>query len=202
LIEARSIFGTLGCALLVLPILLALLQVRRFSKPRVRAAVALGIAVALLVPLGSFAAAEYVRSVTGDVSASTLALAWSACAARVTGRNPIDWREQRALCGLLGVAAASLYPCALGLTPFDPYGLGYGSPTFLTVLALIALSAWRARLQVVALVVVVAVCAFSLGVYDSRNLWDYLIDPLGCGFALVHLARSAFRRSLSPVPTA
>jgi len=186
--SAAAAFGHAGCALLGLALVLTALRVGRFSNPRVRAAVALVTALVLLAPLGELSAAAYVRSVTGDLSVSTLFLAGAGCMARLSGRDRIGKRDLRALLWLLCGAAVFLYPFALGWTWFDSYALGYGSSTFVTALLLIALTAWRAGLNVVALVLVVAIFAYLGGVYESRNLWDYLLDPLACGYALVRLA--------------
>ncbi|MGB5080525.1 MAG: hypothetical protein WBO23_07260 [Burkholderiales bacterium] len=185
--DASGAFGTFGCALLGLAVLLTAVRVERLSRRGVRLAIALILALVLFVPLGDLPAAAYVRSVTGDPGVSTLFLAGAACLARLGGRVPIGERDRRALWWLLAGAALFLYPAALGLTGFDPYALGYGSPAFATALLLIALAAWRAGLNAVVLVLVVAAFAYLLGVYESRNLWDYLLDPLGCGYALVRL---------------
>ncbi|TMG72297.1 MAG: hypothetical protein E6H80_12100 [Betaproteobacteria bacterium] len=80
-----------------------------------------------------------------------------------------------------------MYPFALGLTPFDPYALGYGSAELVTALLLVTLAAWRARLNAVVLITIAAVVAYLGGAYESRNLWDYLIDPMVSAYALVRL---------------
>ena len=118
---------------------------------------------------------------------STLVLAGAACFAQLTGRTLIGLRDRQALCWLLALAAAFLYPFALGWTRFDPYALGYGSIGFLTALLAITLAAWWARLHVIVLVVIAAALAYLVGAYESRNLWDYLIDPLASVYALVRL---------------
>jgi hypothetical protein len=195
--SASALFGTLGCTLVGLAVLLTALRVERLSNPRLKLAAALIAALILLVPMGELSVAEYTRSVTGDLSVSTLFLAGAACVTRLSGRVLIGMRDRRALLWLLRGAAAFLYPFALGLSGFDPYALGYGSPAFATALLLIALAAWRAGLNIVVLVVVVAVSAYLGGVYESGNLWDYLIDPIGCGYALAQLLS---RRASPPVP--
>lgn len=118
---------------------------------------------------------------------TTLVLAGAACVAQFTGRTLIERRERRAVCWLLTVAAAFLYPFALGWTRFDPYALGYGSVEFVTALLLLALAAWWARLNLIVFVIVAAALAYLAGAYESRNLWDYLIDPLVSVYALVRL---------------
>lgn len=198
MIPASTALGLLGCGLLGLAMILAVLRVERFSRPRVRIAIALAAVLALfLVPLGDLSAAAYMRSVIGDPSVSTLFLAGSACVSRLSGRVLIGRRDRRALFWLLAGAAAFLYPFALGLTWFDPYALGYASLPFVTALLLIALAAWRAGLNAVVLIVLVAAFAYLGGLYESRNLWDYLLDPLGCGYALVRLA-GLLRREPTP----
>jgi len=199
--SAESIFGLPGCGLLILAVLATLIRLRRLPV-RARYAVMLVAAFAVFVPLGGLPAAAYVRGITGDLSMATLVLAGAACFAQLTGRTPIGERDLRAFCRLWALAAALLYPFALGWTPFDPYSLGYGSIGFLAALLLITLAAWRARLDLIVFVVVAAALAYLAGAYESRNLWDYLIDPLVSFYALARLAapRIAFREPASRSP--
>ena len=126
-----------------------------------------------------------------------LALASSALLARLTGRTPVERRELIALFCLAAAAALFLYPFALGWTPFDPYALGYGSIAFLTALLVATLAAWRAGLKLVVLVVLAGSLAFLAGAYESRNLWDYLIDPLAAVYALGALLAAGARKLIS-----
>ena len=189
-----AIVGLLGCGVLIVAVVATLLRLKRFP-PSARITVMLAGAFAVFATFGDLSAAAYVRGVTGDLSATTLVLAGAACVARLTGRAVIESRELRALFFLVVAAAAFLYPFALGWTRFDSYALGYGSIEFVTVLLLVTLAAWRLRRNVVVLVVVVAALAYCIGAYESRNLWDYLIDPLAALYALVWLLADARRRS-------
>jgi len=189
-----AIVGLLGCGVLIVAVVATLLRLQRFP-PSARITVMLAGAFAVFATFGDLSAAAYVRGVTGDLSATTLVLAGAACVARLTGRAVIESRELRALFFLVVAAAAFLYPFALGWTRFDSYALGYGSIEFVTVLLLVTLAAWRLRRNVVVLVVVVAALAYCIGAYESRNLWDYLIDPLAALYALVWLLADARRRS-------
>ena len=121
-------------------------------------------------------------------------VAGAACVAQFTGRTLISPRDLRALLWLLALVAAFLYPFALGWTPFDPYALGYGSIGFVAALLLVTLAAWYLRCDVVVLIVLAAVLAYLIGAYESRNLWDYLIDPLAASYALVWLLAGLRRR--------
>ncbi len=199
--SASDAFGLSGCGLLGLAAIANLIPLRRFPV-RVRYAVVLAAAFAFLIPIGDLSIAACVRGVTGDLSAATLVLAGAACFTQVTGRTLIGHRDKQALCWFVAFAAAFLYPFALGWTRFDPYALGYGSIEFLTALLLIALAAWRARLHIVVLVVIAAALAYLAGAYESRNLWDYLIDPLASVYALVRLLppRTVLRQPASRSP--
>jgi hypothetical protein len=180
---ANTIFGLLGCALLCVALTATVL---RFHVLPVQGRYALAVAavIAVLVPIGDLSIAAYVRGATGDLSASTLALAANAVFARLTGRTMFERQERNALLWLVAGAALFLYPFALGWTPFDPYALGYGSIAFVTALLLVTLAAWRMGLKLVVLVVLAGALAWLGGLYESRNLWDYLIDPLAGAYAL------------------
>jgi hypothetical protein len=191
---ANAIFGLLGCGLLSLAAVATLIRLRRLPV-RARYAVMLAAALAVFAPIGDLSVAAYVRGITGDLSMATLVLAGAACLTQLTGRTPIGRLERRALCWLLTVAAVFLYPFALGWTRYDPYALGYGSIEFVTALLLVILAAWWARLNLIVLVVVVAGLAFLGGAYESRNLWDTLIDPLVALYAMVRLLAGALGES-------
>jgi len=66
------------------------------------------------IPFGDLPAAAYLRGITGDVSVTTLVLAGAACIARLTGKALIEPRDKQVLYQLLALAAAFLYPFALG----------------------------------------------------------------------------------------
>jgi hypothetical protein len=154
-------------------------------------------ALAVFAPFGDLSAAAYVRGVTGDLSVTTLVLAGAACVSGLTGRTAIGPRDLRGLFWLVVSAAAFLYPFALGWTRFDPYALGYGSIGFVTAMLLITLAAWHFRQDVVVLIVIAAALAYLAGAYESRNLWDYLIDPMASLYAIVCLLAAALDRARS-----
>ena len=99
-----------------------------------------------------------------------------------------------ALLAAVAAAALALYPMALGLGLFDPYRLGYGSPWLLGGLFAVALAAWLGRVEVLAVCIALATLAWSVGWYDSTNLWDYLLDPLVSFYALGTLAIRGAKR--------
>ena len=191
-----AIFPLFGCGLLSLAAVATGLRLRRFPVGA-RIAVMLVAALAVFAPFGDLSAAAYVRGVTGDLSMTTLVLAGAACVSGLTGRTAIGPRDLRGLFWLVVSAAAFLYPFALGWTRFDPYALGYGSIGFVTAMLLITLAAWHFRQNVVVLIVIAAALAYLAGAYESRNLWDYLIDPVASLYAIVCLLAAALDRARS-----
>jgi hypothetical protein len=191
-----AIFGLFGCGLLTLAAVATGLRLQRFPVSA-RIAVMLVAALAVFAPFGDLSAAAYVRGVTGDLSMTTLVLAGAACVSGLTGRTAIGPRDLRGLFWLVVSAAAFLYPFALGWTRFDPYALGYGSIGFVTAMLLITLAAWHFRQNVVVLIVIAAALAYLAGAYESRNLWDYLIDPVASLYAIVCLLAAALDRARS-----
>jgi hypothetical protein len=189
-----TIFGLFGCGLLSLAAVATALRLQRFSVSA-RIAVMLAAAFTVFAPIGDLSVAACVRGVIGDLSMTTLILAGAACVAHLTGWTVIEPRDLRPLFWLVAAAAAFLYPFALGWTRFDPYALGYGSVELVTALLLLTLAAWHFRRNVVVLIVVAAALAYCVGAYESRNLWDYLIDPLAALYAVVWLLADARRRS-------
>lgn len=190
---ATGFFGLVGCTLLWLALMVTALRLDRFPL-RVRSAVGVIAVVAVFVPVDGLPVMAYIRGVTGDLSMPTLALAAGACFARLTRRRLFDQRELDSLLRLVAGAALFLYPFALGWTPFDPYALGYGSIAFVTALLLVTLAAWRMGLKLVVLVVLAGALAWLGGLYESRNLWDYLIDPLASAYALAVLLAAGGRK--------
>lgn len=193
--SASDAFGLFGCGVLGLAAVATVIGRWRLSLGA-RYAVMLAAAFAVFIPFGDLSAAAYLRGVTGDVSVTTLILAGSACIAQLTGRTLIGPRDLRALFWVLAPAALFLYPFALGWSQFDPYALGYGSVGFVTALLLVTLAAWSAKLYAIVFIVIAAALAYLAGAYESRNLWDYLIDPLVSVYALVRLL-SGLRHRLS-----
>ena len=142
--------------------------------------------------------AGYIRGIVGDLSISLLALsAWSLCC-RQFGVVPMATRERTALLAVIAVAAVLLYPTALGWGDWDAYRLGWGSWWFLSGLLAISAGAAWVGLRVLPALVALALLAWSAGLMESGNLWDYLLDPwlsaFAVGFVLLKCWQSLIRR--------
>jgi hypothetical protein len=141
--------------------------------------------VLMLIPFSDLPLAAYLRGATGDLSITTLVLIWCAMLKPVNACGGNDARNRRALLTLAALVALPLYPLSLGLTAFDPYRLGYGDPQFVAVLLLAALAAWIRNRHLIASCISLATLAWTIGWYESGNLWDYLLDPWVAIYALL-----------------
>lgn len=166
------------------------------------------VMVAALVPFGALPLAAYVRGVIGDLSITSLVLLMLMVRCLfVPIRTPsppvggLGWESDSgryALQCLIALAAVGLYPMALGFGFFDPYRLGYGNPWLMAGLLAVALAAHSRRRPVMALAIALAVLAWSVGWYESGNLWDYLLDPLLAIYAISALVKRGVQYSLKP----
>jgi hypothetical protein len=191
-----DLVGLAGAAVLVAATVVAvgrLLGLRRCAL----AVLAGAGAVAALVPLGTLPLAGLLRGVVGDLSVTTLVLLLRGVARGIRGEGSAHARTALALQGLVAVGGLVLYPLTLGLGARDPYRLGYGDPWFLAALLAVALAALVLDAPLVTFCTAVGVLAWSVEAYESRNLWDCLIDPLVFTWAasalLVRGARTAAR---------
>jgi hypothetical protein len=166
----------------------------RDLTPGRRALVLGGATVVALTPLGALPPAGYLRSLTGDLSITTLVLLLRVLCRPVDGWGPVEDKERVALQVLVAVAGLGLYPLALGIGTFDPYRLGYANPWLMGTLLLVALTTWLWRLHLATSCIALAVLAYSVGWYESNNLWDYLVDPLVAAWGLSALLVRAARR--------
>ena len=176
MINPPSLIGLAGCGLLPASVVVSTVKLGRFPS-KVRGLILLAMLVLALVPIRGLPLAGYVRGLTGDISITTWILLVGASVSHVTDRELYSARSKRVLMFLVLAGGVFLYPMALGLTYFDPYTLGYGSRPFLVVLFVFALWAVRKELSLIALCLSASVLAHLMGLLESRNLWDYLIDP-------------------------
>jgi hypothetical protein len=181
-----DLIGLLGSAAAIAAVLLGLPGIARLRRAH-PGPLLLAALVAALVPIGALPAAGYVRGILGDLSVTTVLLLLRGLLRPVLGWAAIDARSRLALQVLVAVSGLVLYPPALGLGPFDPYGLGYASAWFLGGLLALALAAGLRRLTLVTWCLALAVLAWAVGGYESRNLWDYLVDPLVAAWGICAL---------------
>ena len=119
----------------------------------------------------------YVRGVSSDLSVTLVALACLGLGQRLFGMPAVVRRERMALNTAIAVAAALLYPLALGWGDWDAYRLGWGSFGMLGALLALSMVCWVMDLRLLPALVGLGLLAWTLGLMESTNLWDYLMDP-------------------------
>lgn len=163
-----------------------------------RAALAAAGAAAVFLPAGGLPLWGYFRGVAGEASATTLALLAVATAAaagwgRILGRGDVA-----ALAAAAALAGLVLYPSAAGAVPLDVYRLGWRPFGLVCGVLAFSLWAWATGRRGAALVSLAALAAFDCRALESRNLWDYLLDPFlvlfSWGWWIVRGARGIARR--------
>ena len=135
--------------------------------------------VLLWVPVGAaqLPLLGYIRGITSDLSTTLVALGCLGLSQCLLGVPVVARRESMALNGSIAVAALFLYPLALGWGDWDAYRLGWGSLGLWTTLLVLSLVFWIKGLRLLPLLIGLALLAWSAGLMESTNLWDYLIDP-------------------------
>ena len=119
----------------------------------------------------------YARGALSDFSVTSVVLSVLFIGQRSGFLNGPGDVEKRALFIALSFAALLLYPTALGWGDWDAYNLGWGSTAGVAVLSLLMLFCFWRRFRLLPLLMAAALLAWSIGLLESTNLWDYLIDP-------------------------
>ena len=125
------------------------------------------------LPLLAFA-----RGILSDLSVTSVLLALLYLAQHLGFSLDHDYdHEKRVVHIALTCAALVLYPTALGWGDWDAYRLGWGGATLVMGLSLLTLFCFSAGLRLLPMLVAGALMAWSFGLLESGNLWDYLMDP-------------------------
>ena len=180
--------GLLGCTLLFTSVVIALCRVQRYSMATRGMIVLFATGVAWL-PLNGLFVCGYIRGITGDLSVTSLVLMTLFCLSRLLGKEIISPFDFSRLMWLTLAGGLFLYPLALGLTYFDPYALGYQSKGFVIIFLMITIIAWKYNLNLILACLLLGMTAYTLNLFESRNLWDYVIDPLVTLYALFWILR-------------
>jgi hypothetical protein len=195
--DATGLASAVAASALLVLELPGIARLRRRHPALVLAAVA----ALALAPLGALPAAAYVRGGLGDLSITSMVLLLRGLLRPVFRWGPVGARDGLTVQLLVALGGLVLYPAALGLGRFDPYRWGYGDSGLMIALLLLATAAWFLRLHLATSCLALAVLAHAAGWYESRNLWDYLLDPLvsawGLSALLLHGVRAAGRARLA-----
>jgi len=159
-----------------------------------------------LVPIAGLPLGRWLHGLGQTFSIPFLAVLLDLVVAPFLGRargveSWLDLPARRAAVWWAAAAAVVLYPAALGVGRFDPYALGWSYPGVGAAAALggalLALAGNR-----FGTVLFAAGVAWHVGLLESDNAWDYLVDPVYAAAGLVNLAWDWCRGSLRRRPAA
>ena len=202
---ATDFFATVGIALALCAAWLRVYGIFD-SQSLVRSTLIKGITLAffvvLLVPMPGIgiALAAFFRGFSADLSITLVALSVLSLLYSLYGMAVLKERELNLLMWTVAAAAVLLYPSALGWGDWDAYRLGWGSALGSWLLwlglALICVVSWFTGLRVLPAMVALGLLAWSFGLLESGNLWDYLLDPwlsvFALGFVFIKCTRTVF----------
>jgi len=154
---------------------------------------------ALCFPIGGWTLFAWIRTLEPNPSVTVTALLLVALGSRLSGKaffRPADWS---AAWEFGAIAALVLYPMGLGLTRIDPYAWGWSPMLPLAVTAAATLLLFQGNRFGIVLILTLA-CSV-LGLQESTNFWDTLIDPFYGGVSLI-LGTGWLIRRLSPLTSA
>lgn len=188
-----TLFSLFTCAIFFMALFFSVFQVKRWGRYWPLAYVI--VAVLLILPLGHWLLIEFVRGYTSDLSLATVFM----CCMYLWGVvRPQSNTTDVSLKWAVVIISLVLFPMSLGLTQFDPFTLGYASNPlyvyFLLSLCLVALIAWFKGLSQIAVVISLAILANGLQIYESQNLWVYLVDPIAFVMCVASLLSQGLKR--------
>lgn len=184
-----------GAALVFASVVTAI--VRRFIANRSAQSILFGfLFLTCLIPLPEFSLSHYARILTGDLSITGfIILGLATCNSFRFGESQTANTQLLAPALAIALASLVLYPTALGLTYFDLYAFGYYPIILGPIIFVVFASALWFRFTLCAVLLAAGFLAFSLGVLESDNLWDYLIDPVIAAYAFYLVIKN--RRQLT-----
>ena len=129
-----------------------------------------------VLPAGQTDVSGFAMAHTGAFSASMLVLLTFQLLANLGFVEPWGTSTLRTMNLFWLILGMILYPSALGFLSRDMYLFGFHLSMNWCVLAFSAVAVFR-RYRILGLCLAFSVLAHLLNLHESRNLWDYLIDP-------------------------
>jgi len=131
----------------------------------------------------------WLRGLTGDLSLTTTVLLVAAVYVKLFDKKLIATKERKLMLWSVVGFGVVFYPLALGVGQLDPYVWGYANVYMLGMVLGLSLLLFLRQYYVFATTLLLAVLAWNVGLLQSVNLWDYLLDPFIFFYALLRLLR-------------
>ncbi len=185
--SGSTLAGLSGISLLLSVIVLRILLFLKVKK-QTALFILLLVYVISFIPVSGYSINLYLRGLLNDLSISSLVLM-----GYYIFTMGSDSSQTRPILNLIAITGLFFYPMALGFGPIDPYSWGYlnnshGTITpliFILLLALLVFFSCYKKQTLMLLCVTLSILAYQLQLLESRNLWDYLLDPVIFFYALI-----------------
>jgi hypothetical protein len=181
-------------------IALSLLLIGRNPRPTLRRIlVSMLLSLTLLViPAGGISLCRWIALLEPNPSITLTVLLAIALLTRITGLELLRSQDWQTAWIFGSVAALILYPMGLGLTSMDSYTWGWGLMLPIattTVVTILLLSGNR-----FGIILLLSLLGMLLSPMESRNRWDFLIDPFYAIFSLIATIVLLVRRFIFAAP--
>lgn len=186
----QTMIGLTGISLLLSVILLRLLFLFKFKKQSSYLLSILFFTISFISFSGD-SINFYIRGLINDLSITTLLLLISYVIEPKANKS-----QMLPILILVLITGLFFYPTALGFGPVDPYSWGFINKNhglftpiiFILILMTLMFFALLKHYSLLLLALVFSLLAYQMGLLESRNLWDYLLDPLIFIYALFALS--------------
>ena len=163
-----------------------------FSKSIALFFIGLLAAGILLMPVQGLSVARWSASFLSSFSIPLIGLLAISVVEEVFSKKIFSSRDWKAAWLFGAGASLLLYPSALGLGRSDTYSWGWRCSVIFIGVALIAIFLlWKKNRF--GILLLLALAAFDFHIQETTNFWDYVIDPIYGGVALVMLLTRFFR---------
>ncbi len=139
------------------------------------------------IPVNGLYIAGYSRGAVGDLSLSTMILISIYILRSLFGLKLFQFDKAWLPACLVFFTGIFFYPLALGLVMVDPYGMSYNPRVLSIFLFAIALIAWYLKNYLTVVCICAAVTGYIFRIFESDNLWDYILDPVIFIIAVIYL---------------
>lgn len=189
-----NVFLALGGVALVFSALILLVTRNRVLSITVKIAIVLTSLFLLLLPVMSEPLVIYLRGFTGDFSVAMLLLSASTIASIFVQKDFITTQDKKLFYLMITLMSLILYPPSLGWGSIDTYQIGYSFWPIEWILVALGLLAFSLRAPLTVVWIATALISYQLSLFESRNLWDYLIDPIVSVIAISSSIVGLFRK--------
>ena len=187
-------FLALGGVALVFSALILHGTRNRVSSITVKIAIVVASLFLLLFPVVTEPLVIYLRGFTGDFSVAMLLLSAATIGSILVQKDIIASHDKKFFYLMITLMSLVLYPPSLGWGRVDTYQLGYSFWLVEWVLVALGLLAFSLRAPLTVVWIATALISYQLSLFESRNLWDYLIDPIVSVIAISSSIVGLFRK--------